>query len=81
MDAKKIGFVSSVFVFSWLSISGFGPVAVIKLEQRPEVVLLQEPERGPARLLLVGLKREPGRAPLQRPKRMLLQCLVRAPVR
>jgi hypothetical protein len=40
-------------------------------------VLLQEQER----LLLVGLKRELGRAPLQHPKRMLLQCLVRVPVR
>ena len=46
-----------------------------------EVALLQEPERGPARRLLVGLKRELGRAPLQHPKRMLLQCLARVPVR
>ena len=53
----------------------------IGLEQRPEVVLLQEPERGLARLPLVGLKRELGRALLQRRKRILLQRLVRVPVR
>ena len=39
---------------------------MIGLDERPEVVLLQEPERGPARRLLVGPKRELGRAPLQR---------------
>jgi|GEM_PF-4207799 len=56
-------------------------VLVIGLDERLEVVLSQEPERGPARRLLVGLKRELERAPLQHPKRMLLQCLVRVPVR
>ena len=81
MGVEKIGFVSSDFVFSWLYMLVFGPGVGDWAGDRPKVVLLQEPERGLARLLLVGLKRWLERAPLQHRKRMLLQCLVRAPVR
>jgi hypothetical protein len=81
MGAKRIGFVSSGFAISWLSTSGFGPGAGDWAGDRLEVVLLQEPERALARLLLVGLLQGLEQAPLQRQEQVLLQGLVRSQVR